>query len=80
MNYAIIRSRQTHLLEVINVQSVHTKHLDSFLKVRRYNDNTIKLFEYEDVAIDFMFDNFSREMINPKYYSYESLNGQYYID
>lgn len=80
MDYAIIKSGNTNLLEVIKLSDWQDYEWNEFSVVNSYEDHDIKWFSYEYEAVDFILENFNKEMINPKYFTLESLNGEYYID
>lgn len=80
MDYAIIKSGWTNLLEVIRLSDWDSWEWDNFATVKSKEDNEIKWFDKEYEAVDFMLEHFSNEMINPKYYKHEDNTGEYYID
>lgn len=79
-SYAIIRN-QRGTLETIQLGLYEEYEWNHYKTVKELSTRTIKWFDSEQLAIDFMFDNFDRELIDSKYIpSQLSNNCKYYID
>lgn len=79
MDYAIIKSGQTKLLEVIQLSAWLEYEWDDFTTVRDFHTCEIVWFFDEKDAIVFMLENFPEKMINNKYFSDYSYDKNYYI-
>lgn len=79
MDYAIIRSGQTKLLEVIQLSAWSDYEWDDFATVKDFNTDEIVWFFEEKDAVIFMLENFPEKMINNKYFSDYSYDKNYYI-
>ena len=65
MKYAITIPGSTHKLDVINLSDWEDWELDEFNTLRNNNDkNDIVLFPTKDEAIEFLLENFEREIID----------------
>ena len=65
MNYAITIPGSTHKLDVINLSNWEVWQWDEFNTLRNNDDgNDIVLFPTKDEAIEFLLENFERELID----------------
>lgn len=80
MDYAIIESGDTKLLEVIKLSDWYDFEWSNFSTVKSKFDDEILWFEDIQEAVYFMKDKFPHEMINKKYFKEVSTCGNYYID
>ena len=65
MNYAIIISGSTHKLDVINLSDWEVWQRDEFNTLRNNEEkNDIVLFPTKEEAIEFLLENFERELID----------------
>jgi len=80
MDYAIIKSGHTNLLEVIKLSKWNSWEWDNFSTVKSVEDNDIKWFDEEKEAIDFMLNNFPMSIIDSKYFKSYINDRKYYID
>lgn len=65
MNYAITIPGSTHKLDVINLSDWETWQWDEFNTLRSNDENNdIVLFQTKEEAIEFLLENFERELID----------------
>lgn len=65
MNYAIAIPGSTHKLDVINLSDWEVWQWDEFNTLRNNDDkNGIVVFPTKDEAIEFLLENFERELID----------------
>lgn len=80
MNYAIIKSTVTSLLEVIRLNDWSAYEWDDFSTVKSKEDNEIVWFWTEEEATEWMIEKFHKSLINQRYFKVTSIDGEYYID
>lgn len=65
MNYAIIIPGSTHKLDVVNLSDWEMWQWDEFNTLRNNDENNgIVLFPTKEEAIEFLLENFERELID----------------
>lgn len=79
MDYAIIKSGNTKLLEVVKLSEWQEYEWNHFSTVKSVEDGEIKWFWEESEAVEFMLEQFDKKFINPKYFGERSISGEYYI-
>ena len=80
MDYAIVKSGSTKFLTVIKLRDWDSWEWNDFATVKSFEDGEIVWFSEEKEAIEFMFEHFDKDLIDPKYSNDFSLTREYYID
>ena len=74
MNYAITIPGSTHKLDVINLSDWEVWQWDEFNTLRNDDDkNDIVLFPTKDEAVEFLLENFERELVDEQLLRYYSV-------
>lgn len=77
--YAIIKSGATKLLEVIRITDWQDYEWSDFNTLKDSETDKILLFPDRLSAIDFMIENFNKEIINEKYFTNYSKDYKFYF-